>query len=195
MLAFTLSPRLSLSPPELVWSARHGLLFRLKGQSSRIPTTLKLWYKWAHQDRLALLRLPISSSRLLVQVWNFHQHNSDYSTFFAFSAGGAIVLEWNIHDPAGQQGAAGMWDTHIRLVSGPSPRFPCLTFIRYRLGGGKCPLFETNYYCAYGLSSRWNQLGKATMPIRKFKRRMYGLISGHSYYLWCHCLYGGPSPF
>ncbi|KAI0645963.1 exo-beta-1,3-glucanase [Trametes meyenii] len=28
---------------------------------------------------------------------------------------GAIVLEWNVHDPAGQQGAAGTWDTHIIL--------------------------------------------------------------------------------
>lgn len=30
-------------------------------------------------------------------------------------AAGAIVLEWNVHDPSGQQGAAGMWDSHIRL--------------------------------------------------------------------------------
>ncbi|KAH7929806.1 glycoside hydrolase family 55 protein [Leucogyrophana mollusca] len=28
---------------------------------------------------------------------------------------GAIVLEWNVHEPAGQQGACGMWDSHIRL--------------------------------------------------------------------------------
>ncbi|KAL6310407.1 exo-beta-1,3-glucanase [Sparassis latifolia] len=28
-------------------------------------------------------------------------------------AAGAIVVEWNVHDPAGQQGAAGAWDTHI----------------------------------------------------------------------------------
>ncbi|KAF8549350.1 glycoside hydrolase family 55 protein [Imleria badia] len=31
------------------------------------------------------------------------------------SAPGAIMIEWNVHDPAGQQGAAGLWDTHIRL--------------------------------------------------------------------------------
>ncbi|KAH0838875.1 glycoside hydrolase family 55 protein [Lanmaoa asiatica] len=30
-------------------------------------------------------------------------------------APGAILIEWNIHDPVGQQGAAGLWDTHIRL--------------------------------------------------------------------------------
>ena len=30
-------------------------------------------------------------------------------------AAGAIVVEWNVHDPAGQQGAAGTWDTHIIL--------------------------------------------------------------------------------
>ncbi len=28
-------------------------------------------------------------------------------------AAGAIVVEWNVHDPTGQQGAAGTWDTHI----------------------------------------------------------------------------------
>lgn len=31
-------------------------------------------------------------------------------------AAGAIVVEWNVHDPAGQQGAAGTWDTHIMWV-------------------------------------------------------------------------------
>ncbi|KAG9310495.1 glycoside hydrolase family 55 protein [Chiua virens] len=30
-------------------------------------------------------------------------------------APGAIMIEWNVHDPVGQQGAAGLWDTHIRL--------------------------------------------------------------------------------
>ncbi|PCH43394.1 glycoside hydrolase family 55 protein [Wolfiporia cocos MD-104 SS10] len=28
---------------------------------------------------------------------------------------GAIVVEWNVHDPSGQQGAAGTWDTYIIL--------------------------------------------------------------------------------
>ncbi|KAM5540301.1 hypothetical protein V8D89_006120 [Ganoderma adspersum] len=28
---------------------------------------------------------------------------------------GAVVLEWNVHEPAGQHGAAGTWDTHIIL--------------------------------------------------------------------------------
>ncbi|KAG0696777.1 glycoside hydrolase family 55 protein [Suillus ampliporus] len=30
---------------------------------------------------------------------------------------GAIMIEWNVHDPSGQQAAAGMWDSHIRLSS------------------------------------------------------------------------------
>ncbi|VDC01655.1 unnamed protein product [Peniophora sp. CBMAI 1063] len=30
-------------------------------------------------------------------------------------AGGAILVEWNVHDPSGNQGAAGMWDTLFRL--------------------------------------------------------------------------------
>ena len=43
------------------------------------------------------------------------------SFFFAFTsqwivAGGAIVMEWNVHDPPGQQAAASMFDSHIVLV-------------------------------------------------------------------------------
>ncbi|KAG6917782.1 hypothetical protein DXG01_001054 [Tephrocybe rancida] len=30
-------------------------------------------------------------------------------------AAGAIVLEWNVRQPSGQNGGAGMWDSHIRL--------------------------------------------------------------------------------
>ncbi|EJD39742.1 glucan 1,3-beta-glucosidase [Auricularia subglabra TFB-10046 SS5] len=30
-------------------------------------------------------------------------------------AGGAIVVEWNVHDPAGRVGVAGVWETVIRL--------------------------------------------------------------------------------
>ncbi|KZV89437.1 glycoside hydrolase family 55 protein [Exidia glandulosa HHB12029] len=30
-------------------------------------------------------------------------------------AAGAIVVEWNVHDPSGQQGVAGAWDTIIRI--------------------------------------------------------------------------------
>lgn len=26
------------------------------------------------------------------------------------------MIEWNVHDPAGEQGVAGLWDTHIRYV-------------------------------------------------------------------------------
>lgn len=34
------------------------------------------------------------------------------------TAAGAIVVEWNIREPEGEQGAVGMWDSHIRLVKG-----------------------------------------------------------------------------
>ncbi|KAF8549344.1 glycoside hydrolase family 55 protein [Imleria badia] len=40
---------------------------------------------------------------------------SDIILSTAGPAPGAILLEWNVHDPPGQQGAAGLWDTHIRL--------------------------------------------------------------------------------
>ena len=32
-------------------------------------------------------------------------------------APGAVVVEWNIHEPHGQHGACGMWDSHIRCIS------------------------------------------------------------------------------
>ncbi|KAH0556494.1 hypothetical protein GP486_005605, partial [Trichoglossum hirsutum] len=28
---------------------------------------------------------------------------------------GAVLVEWNVHDPQGQQGASGMWDVHFRI--------------------------------------------------------------------------------
>lgn len=37
-------------------------------------------------------------------------------------AGGAIIVEWNVHDPAGRQGVAGAWDTLIRIGGGTSLR-------------------------------------------------------------------------
>lgn len=63
-------------------------------------------------------------------------------------APGAIVVEWNVKQPNGQNGGAGMWDSHIRFVNvfqpsryGLWPRLVC------RLGGaagtnlqdGQCP--------------------------------------------------------
>ena len=42
-------------------------------------------------------------------------------------APGAIVVEWNIAQPDGIQGGAGMWDSHIRLGGGKAfyPLPPC----------------------------------------------------------------------
>lgn len=34
------------------------------------------------------------------------------------------MVEWNVHDPSGSKGAAGMWDSHIIIV-----RFSVLTLI------------------------------------------------------------------
>uniref|UniRef100_A0A0W0FZR5 Rhamnogalacturonase A/B/Epimerase-like pectate lyase domain-containing protein n=1 Tax=Moniliophthora roreri TaxID=221103 RepID=A0A0W0FZR5_MONRR len=38
-------------------------------------------------------------------------------------AAGAIVVEWNVRQPDGMNGATGMWDTHIRLGGGRSLYF------------------------------------------------------------------------
>ena len=35
-----------------------------------------------------------------------------------FTAPGAIVVEWNVAQPSGHNGGAGMWDSHIRLGGG-----------------------------------------------------------------------------
>lgn len=36
-------------------------------------------------------------------------------------APGAIVVEWNVKQPSGQQAGAGMWDSHFRYASIFSP--------------------------------------------------------------------------
>jgi hypothetical protein len=38
------------------------------------------------------------------------------------AAPGAIIVEWNVAQPSGLNGGAGMWDTHIRI--GGSKREP-----------------------------------------------------------------------
>ena len=43
---------------------------------------------------------------------------AEFSSFIFTSrapAGGAIIVEWNVHDPEDHQGAAGMWDVIFRL--------------------------------------------------------------------------------
>lgn len=57
--------------------------------------------------------------RVVVRVGEKHSCGVVEITDMIFStvgpAPGAIVVEWNVREPAGQQGGAGMWDTHIRL--------------------------------------------------------------------------------
>ena len=47
---------------------------------------------------------------------DFHSMNPCRDTETSLAAAGAIIVEWNVHDPSGQQGAAGTWDTHIMYV-------------------------------------------------------------------------------
>lgn len=46
----------------------------------------------------------------------YQYRNLDDDADISVLAAGAIVVEWNVHDPSGSQGAAGMWDSHIILV-------------------------------------------------------------------------------
>ncbi|OJA12371.1 hypothetical protein AZE42_04340 [Rhizopogon vesiculosus] len=52
-------------------------------------------------------------------------------------APGAIMIEWNVHDPSGQQAAAGMWDSHIRLGGAAGTN----------LQGAQCPPGSINADC------------------------------------------------
>ena len=52
-------------------------------------------------------------------------------------AGGAILVEWNVHDPSNNKGAAGMWDTVCAIFS-PVHIRSCLLWLQlFRLGGAK----------------------------------------------------------
>ena len=44
---------------------------------------------------------------------SFEMSDVIFST--AGPAPGAILIEWNLHEPAGDQGASGMWDVHFRI--------------------------------------------------------------------------------
>ena len=68
----------------------------------------------------------ISSPKVAVQVGTAGSTGlAEFSSMLFTSrapAGGAILVEWNVHDPSGQQAAAGMWDTvrrdcHLPLLS------------------------------------------------------------------------------
>ena len=71
-----------------------------------------------------VIRVGDTSSRGIVEitgmVFTTRGHGMSFFLFPSCThmkqpiAAGAIVMEWNVHDPAGQQGAAGMWDSHIR---------------------------------------------------------------------------------
>ncbi|KAI6146888.1 glycoside hydrolase family 55 protein [Pisolithus tinctorius] len=56
---------------------------------------------------------------------------------------GAILLEWNVHDPSGQQGAAGLWDTHISQCPSGSVNANCqAAFLGIHLTPGSSAYFE-----------------------------------------------------
>ncbi|KAI0790705.1 glucan 1,3-beta-glucosidase [Abortiporus biennis] len=53
-------------------------------------------------------------------------------------AAGAIVVEWNVHDPAGQQGAAGTWDSHIILGGTAGSNLQGAQCAKLRDNGNNC---------------------------------------------------------
>ncbi|KAI5990344.1 glycoside hydrolase family 55 protein [Pisolithus marmoratus] len=68
---------------------------------------------------------------------------SDMIFSTAGPAPGAILLEWNVHDPSGQQGAAGLWDTHISQCPSGSVNTNCqAAFLGIHLTSGSSAYFE-----------------------------------------------------
>jgi hypothetical protein len=53
---------------------------------------------------------------------------------YDLSAPGAIVVEWNVQQSS--QGAAGMWDSHIRFVQCMFLNAILKNVLTFRLGGG-----------------------------------------------------------
>jgi glucan 1,3-beta-glucosidase len=54
------------------------------------------------------------------------------------SAPGAIVVEWNVRDPDGQQGAAAAWDTHVRLGAAAGTALTDAECLKQKDTGSEC---------------------------------------------------------
>ncbi|KAF5391727.1 hypothetical protein D9757_001809 [Collybiopsis confluens] len=114
----------------------------------------------------------INSPQPMVQVGAANSQGVVEITDIIFStigpAPGAIVVEWNVKQPAGQNGGAGMWDSHIRLggsagtnlersqcpssgSGGTSTSSPCFAaFLALHLTTG-----STAYLEVHGLLASW----------------------------------------
>lgn len=53
-------------------------------------------------------------------------------------APGAIVVEWNVRDPDGQQGVAAAWDTHVRLGGTAGTSLTDTECLKSKKTGSKC---------------------------------------------------------
>ncbi|KAG1854267.1 hypothetical protein F4604DRAFT_1591313 [Suillus subluteus] len=74
----------------------------MRRPQQRLPASHRL-------DPRAVIQAGAANSQGVLEI-------SDMVFTTAGPAPGAIMIEWNAHDPSGQQAAAGMWDSHIRLV-------------------------------------------------------------------------------
>ncbi|KAG2157573.1 glycoside hydrolase family 55 protein [Suillus bovinus] len=62
-------------------------------------------------------------------------------------AAGAIVVQWNVHDPPGLQGAAGMWDSHIRFSHANGDWLLFILANGTHLQDAECPAGSINPEC------------------------------------------------
>lgn len=62
----------------------------------------------------------------------------EYIVLIRSSAPGAIVVEWNVRDPDGQQGAAAAWDTHVRLGAAAGTALTDAECLKQKDTGSEC---------------------------------------------------------
>ncbi|KZP09346.1 glycoside hydrolase family 55 protein [Athelia psychrophila] len=83
-----------------------------------------------------------ANPRVAVRVGEHGSYGFAEITDMLFStrgpAAGAIMVEWNVHEPSSHQGAAGMWDTHFRIGGADGTD----------LGASECPVGNLNTSCA-----------------------------------------------
>ncbi|KAI0930177.1 hypothetical protein AcV5_006960 [Taiwanofungus camphoratus] len=96
-------------------------------------------------------------------------------------AAGAIIVEWNVHDPSGQQGAAGTWDTHIilggsacYLLSQRASLEHVLVEAGSNLQASQCPTSDTsnnNCFAAF-LALHITQYASAYLEVKDITRSL-----------------------
>lgn len=107
------------------------------------------------------------------------------------SAPGAIVVEWNVRDPDGQQGAAAAWDTHVRLGGATGTNLTDTECLKLTDTGSKCFAaflgFHLTLQASAYLEGLWVWLGDHALDGNHQQTTLYsgrGLLSESQGPVW-----------